>query len=835
MLASACFLVLLVICTGPQDAASKAPKGSVDRKAFVNLAGTLKKLDTVVGGLERQHATYQQAWSKLKAMEAGVTTQEHTMKRIRNSLGTLRPQVVTLGASIDNLNVSLTREKESLDRLDEEVNDGLRETKEDLGTDARNVEEQLGEINQGIDDQKRRFPQLLRQEAERQSEVRDDFRHQLGGYQDARQETQTEIEGLIETVNSLVADLRSKDEALDGRVAALQTRVRAMTQDVAGLGEQLSGLRLQLETQETTLSVEGENLVTAGNTLENQVQQFGQIQDLLETIQATVEALNVRKRQLQDQTANINTEIQDQQSRLDNHDQQQHSIVQQVEDLGDNYEQQSNAKDLRLGDVEAALDALSADTEVADLVTDVESTVQDLQANMTRVNSKVEQNENLNRDITQPLLRQGAPLEGANNALQEHMQALEAFDEHIQSYGTSYQEQMSTEEARIETIETQVNTFDSGLSALLDALQNTVDGLTTNVEGAEEQFSQYTSPSAILEGLAAVEQSIEDVESTQTVLAAVQQQLAGSRSATNERFGEMETAIQSKQEAMQQAQSDLQAAAQSLETAAVVSDSIAGINARVTANTQGCSALSSSVQQVDSQAIETQQAALLQQLTAIPEEEVQQGLTAAQGQGLQQMTLKLNNMRSSVESLRAAAMAIATSSNSTVESLQDDFDTLSTDLSDHQNAIAALQSDENDGLADTVRALQQTVSGLTGSLNSHTSSLSSIERIIQRSTSAFDYSEKGSYVLPLRRNFWGTTQPYGSPQTRNVNFNRRFRTNPVVFAGITKIDLGSNRNNRLKLIVDRITPSGFRLTFGSWGDTINYQCTAHWIALGKKN
>ncbi|XP_078664753.1 uncharacterized protein LOC144907499 [Branchiostoma floridae x Branchiostoma belcheri] len=828
MLPSVSFLVLLIVCAVPNGV---QPQDYL----LQNLQGSIIKLDNFFMGLESQSKSFEEAFTRLKVIDGAISMQHITIKNVRGGLDDMNLQLTAMGETFGNVNGSMNRDKDTLERMGRYVEEESQERGEEISSFDGIMEEYLADIDYVIDEQKEAHSQSLRQEAERQARGRDNFRQQLQEYQSAREEKQAEIEELMQIVNTQVAALRSKDEALDARVAALQARVQSLIEEVAGLGEQLSGQRLQLETQEATLN--GEHLTNVRNSYETHVQRHGQIQQLLETIQATVTALHTRKRQLQNQTTNINAQIQDQQSRLDNHDQQQHSIVQQVEDLGNTHEQQSNAKILRLDDVEATLENLATDTGIVDSVTQMQYTVQDIQANITVLYSKVEQNENLTQDIIQPQLRNVTTsfFQGTNNSLQEYMQTLETFDEHIQSYNETYQDQVSTEEARIQTIETQMNVD----SELITALRNTIDSLTTNVEGAEEQFSQYTNSSAISEGLASVEQSIEDVENSQRPITAVQQELTDSRSATDQRFGELEASIQDKERALQQAQSDLQAAAQSIETASVVSDSIASINARVSSNTQGCDDLSSSVEEIDLEYrpdVQAQHTALEQQIAAVPYDEVQRAVAAGFQGDIQDMDNKLNNMEGSVDALEAMAMAFGTSSESTFESLQVDLDTITTQLSNHQSAIYTLQRGQTDGLSGTVTTLQQTVTSLTTRFSGFNTDLSTIERLIQQATSAnsVNHYEKGTWTLPEMRNFWGTSQIYGSRQFQTINFNNRFSSTPVVFAAIAKIDLGAGDRHCTMLRVYDVYTYRFSLEYGPCNTSHFYAGKVEWIAVGRR-
>ncbi|XP_066269185.1 adventurous-gliding motility protein Z-like [Branchiostoma lanceolatum] len=839
MLLSACFLVVLAVCTGPEVASYKAV---LVKKDLAVLGGGFKRTDHIIKYLESQARTMDRAWGTLKTIDGLVSEHGETIKSMRGGMGLMEPQLSMLAGTLGNLNRSVSQERENLDHVEEYMDDELRTSEERIQSHATAFEESTAQIDQEIEANKQTYTESLSQEAYRQGQVRQAFRQELQDYERARERKRTEIQGLKQTVNSQVAAVRAKDQALDNRVAALQSRVQSMTEDVADLAVQLSEQRLQLEAHEATLTGEEGQLTNVRNSFETHVQQFGQIQQLLATVQGTVMELQTRKGQIQIQASNINTQLQDQQSRFNDNEQQRQSLGQQIADLSDNHEQQSNAKSLGLDDVEATLDTLAADTGIADSVTEMEATVQSLHASiMTGLTAKVEQNQHLQESIQQQQVSQQQSIQTEDAALQAFSQTLDTFDEQIESFGDAYQEQVSTEDVRMQSMETQMSSAESSRSDIVSALQDIVAGLSANVEGAEQQFDQYPSPSAISENVANVEQSIQDVEDTQTALTALQQQFADSTTAFDARFDEMETARDGKEVSLQQTLPDLLAVTQSVNGASAVSDNVASLSTRVAANTEGISALSSSVQRVDTNyrvPLQTQQTTLQQRTDAISElqDQTQESVT---GGGIQVLTNQLSAMGTSVDNLKATALAIGTSSESTLETVQADFDTVTTQLSNHENAMEVVESSQTgtSGLTDSVNTLGQNVAGVRSTTTTLTRSIYDIEQELRQPSSSVTDYETGSLVLNER---WSTSwfsrsiNPYRGEQSRNIRFSRSFQTTPVIYATITKWDINKDNVNRLKVETSSETRSGFKLKFGPWSDTQLYSGKVEWIAIGRK-
>ncbi|CAH1247656.1 Hypp7974 [Branchiostoma lanceolatum] len=827
---STCFLLLLIVCIGSEiDYAYR----------LQNLQGSFRKLALFFKGLEREGETFAEAFGKLKVIDEELSTQHRKTKTIREELDVLEPRLVTMAETFDYFNNSVGQKHESLNSRDEYWDGNFNEREEEIESFSVIMDEYLADIGYGNEEQRQSITESVNQEADRQGQVRYVFRQDLQDYERAREEKRTEMQGLMQTVNSQIAAVRLKDQRLDERTIALQTKVQLLIQEVAGLGTQLSEQRSQLETHEATLSGEDEQLTNVRNSFETHVQRHDQIRQLLETLQATVMVLRNNKTQIQNQTANINTQIQDQQSRFNNSDQQKKSLKQQTSDLSGKHEQQSNAKSLRLDGIEARLDTLAADTGIADSVTQMESTMQNLHANMTGLTSRVDQNQNLQKSIQQQQVSQQQSIQTEDAALQAFNQTLGTFDEQIETSNATYQQQVSTEEERLQTAETQVTSaVDSIDSETIITLQNLVDGLSTDVDVAGQQFDQYPSPSAMLDDFASVDQSIQWVEDTQTSLTTLEQQLSDSMSASEEKFDELETSLLTAEESLQQAQSDLELTAQIYEGAFDLSGNIAGLGTRVTANTQESSAFSSSVQEVDTnyrQAVQTQQAAIQEKIDAIPDEQVQQAMTAAFEADMQEFDNKLDNMETSVDDLEAHAVAIGTSSESTYEMIESDLDTVTTQLSNHQSAINALQrSQQDDGLAESVNTLEQNVAEISSTTDSLSGSINGLLETIQQPGSSFDHYEWGTWHLPEIRNFWSQSQSYGSKEDRYVNFDIPFQRTPVIFVTISKIDMDDDHRNSFEVSVTYATRTYFRMSYGPGYGSAFYAGTVEWIALGTR-
>ncbi|XP_078585734.1 uncharacterized protein LOC144867559 [Branchiostoma floridae x Branchiostoma japonicum] len=825
MLSSACFLVFLFVWTGPRVARG------VDHKTWIeNLQGSYFKLYGVFQGLEKQNKDMMALFGKVKIVDERLTEEHHTAKEIRGSFQTLRPQLNTLGNAFDNLNRSISREKEKINQVDVNSNGGFKEHEDEIESFSGILEKYIADVDQRIKVQKQTCSEELRQEAERQAEATHAFRQQLWDYEDAREQKTKMIKELMQTVNSTIAALRARDQASHDRAASLQVRVQQLIQEVQGIFIRSREQGSRLDTANASSSGDRQHVTNFRTSFNTHLQQFNNIQQMLATIQASVAELQTRKGQVQGYTSHLNEHIQNRQSRLDDDDQQRATLLQQIRDLRNDHGQDNNAIGLDLNDIEATLDTLEADAEADDSLTQVESTIRNIQANITALNSKIDQNQNHQEMIQQQQSNQQQSIETEGGAIQEHTQAQETFDEQLESYNTIYQERVSTEEERLQTMETQVG--DS--TEILTTLQGIVDVLSTNVEGAEQQFAQYSSPAAISEGFASLEQSIQDVEDTQATFTSVEQQLTDSMSETDGRFEGLESDILDQEVSMEQAQANLQLAAQAQGGDFDVSSTIASLSTLVTTNTQQSDELSLSTQEVlrDRQLVQAQQQTLEEQIDAIPVDQAQQNVAAVFEDDIRELDLKLDNMEASVDQLEETANALASSSESTFEMLEGNLDTITTQLSNQQGAINALLLRQEDGLENTVTTLQQNVDEITSSTNGLFTSVADLEQALQGSS--VDHFESGTWELPEQRNFWGQSQTYDSKQTNTINFSSHFRRRPVVYVSISKWDMGSGYTNSFSVRVYNVEPSGFSMTYGRDSDGQFYAGTVEWIALGNR-
>ncbi|XP_078584804.1 uncharacterized protein LOC144866983 [Branchiostoma floridae x Branchiostoma japonicum] len=846
MLLSAGIFVLLAIWAVPQV---EGKKQIVGYKEMNQLYASFKQVDMTYGmvatEIERSKKTYKRwddAMAREKTFSRMISTQDETLKSARREIGRLDPQMIVMTEDFDNLNSNVTQEFGNLHSVSEHIDEELGTIEADTQTYAVTFEQSMADINQAIEDQKRSIPELMLQEADRQAQVRDDFRREIAEYESAREQETASREELMQTVDSTIAALRARDQASHDRAASLQIRVQELIQEVEGIFIRSREQGSRLDTANASSSGDRQHVTNFRTSFNTHLQQFNHIQQLLATIQASVAELQTRKGQVQGYTSHLNEHIQNRQSRLDDDDQQRATLLQQIRDLRNDHGQSNNAKDLRLNDVEATLDNLAADTAVTDTATQVETTLRNLQTNIIPgLSSKVDQNQNMQDSIQQQQSSQQQSIQTKVSEVQAFSQGLQAFNHQVESLGNTHQMQISNTEARLLAMETQANTADSDSSDTLTALQNMINVLSEHVDIAEEQFDQYPNPSAILDSATSVGQAIQGVEDNQATLAAVEQQLTDSMSETDGRFNELETSVAEQQDSLQQAQANLQLTAQSLNAASVVSSSIANLETQIDETTEGSVTLVQNQQGVNTdhrQRIQTIQAAIQQQIAAIPDDEVQQTLAVAIGGGTEEMTNQLNDMGTSVDALKAMALAISTSSEITLETLQDALNAINTEIYSHEMEIDELESslEGTEGLAEAVLNMDENVAGITSDTTIMSNDISSIEQALQ--STSFDYFESGSYHLARRyqTDWWGTRSdhPYSYTQTRDIRFNNRFRRNPIIYTTITKLDMNKDRVTRLKVYTENVTPNGFRLNFGPWADTILYEGKVDWIAIGTK-
>ncbi|XP_035660484.1 kinesin-like protein KIF15 [Branchiostoma floridae] len=845
MLLSAGIFVLLAIWAGPQV---EGKDQIVGYKEMNQLYASFKQVDMTYGmvatEIERSKKTYKRwddAMAREKTFSRMISTQDETLKSARREIGRLDPQMIVMTEDFDNLNSNVTQEFGNLHSVSEHIDEELGTIEADTQTYAVTFEQSMADINQAIEDQKRSIPVLMLQEADRQAQVRDDFRREIAEYESAREQETTSREELMQTVDSTIAALRARDQASHDRAASLQIRVQQLIQEVEGIFIRSREQGSRLDTANASFSGDRQHVTNFRTSFNTHLQQFNHIQQMLATIQASVAELQTRKGQVQGYTSHLNEHIQDRQSRLDDDDQQRATLLQQIRDLRNDHGQDNNAKDLRLNDVEATLDNLAADTAVTDTATQVETTLRNLQTNIIpELSSKVDQNQNMQDSIQQQQSSQQQSIQSENADVQAFSQGLQAFNHQIESLENTHQMQISNTEARLLAMETQANTADSDSSDTLTALQNMINVLSEHVDIAEEQFDQYPNPSAISDSATSVGQAIQGVEDTQATLTAVEQQLTDSMSETDGRFNELETSVAEQQDSLQQAQANLQLTAQSLNAASVVSSSIANLETQIDETTEGSVTLVQYQQGVntDHQRVQTIQAAIQQQIAAIPDDEVQQTLAVAIGEGTEEMTNQLNDMGTSVDALKAMALAISTSSEITLETLQDALNAINTEIYSHEIEIDELESslEGTEGLEEAVLNMDENVAGITSDTTIMSNDISSIEQALQ--STSFDYFESGSYYLAWRyqTDWWGirSDHPYSNMQTRDIRFNNGFRRNPIIYTTITKLDMNKGKTNRLKVYVEDVTPNGFRLNFGPWSDTILYEGNVDWIAIGTK-
>ncbi|XP_050390648.1 uncharacterized protein LOC126809862 [Patella vulgata] len=113
-------------------------------------------------------------------------------------------------------------------------------------------------------------------------------------------------------------------------------------------------------------------------------------------------------------------------------------------------------------------------------------------------------------------------------------------------------------------------------------------------------------------------------------------------------------------------------------------------------------------------------------------------------------------------------------------------------------------------------------------LSSNVSSLRNGVNVIERASSGISHTracDSGSLTFmnyPFNSNNW--------PQTRKVRFNRKFPYTPSVGYGVTAMDTSYRYNTRLRIQVQRVTPSGFILYCSGWHNSRLYQVDVAWMA-----
>ncbi|KAF4992645.1 hypothetical protein FGRMN_7046 [Fusarium graminum] len=75
--------------------------------------------------------------------------------------------------------------------------------------------------------------------------------------------------------------------------------------------------------------------------------------------------------------------------------------------------------------------------------------------------------------------------------------------------------------------------------------------------------------------------------------------------------------------------------------------------------------------------------------------------------------------------------------------------------------------------------------------------------------------------------------PWNQPQektSRRINFARPYKSKPTVIVWLSALDMDKRSNWRLSTTASDISPDGFTIHIDTWGDSIIYTATAHWIA-----
>ncbi|KAF5678672.1 hypothetical protein FHETE_1113 [Fusarium heterosporum] len=80
--------------------------------------------------------------------------------------------------------------------------------------------------------------------------------------------------------------------------------------------------------------------------------------------------------------------------------------------------------------------------------------------------------------------------------------------------------------------------------------------------------------------------------------------------------------------------------------------------------------------------------------------------------------------------------------------------------------------------------------------------------------------------------------PWNHPQEKTssrINFARPYKSSPTVIVWLSLLDMDKRNNWRVHTTASDISPNGFTIHIDTWGDSILYTATAHWIAyLGDK-
>jgi hypothetical protein len=100
--------------------------------------------------------------------------------------------------------------------------------------------------------------------------------------------------------------------------------------------------------------------------------------------------------------------------------------------------------------------------------------------------------------------------------------------------------------------------------------------------------------------------------------------------------------------------------------------------------------------------------------------------------------------------------------------------------------------------------------------------------------------ELGSEDIRNHHDFYEDVQKSKRTCSVSVEFKQTFTTTPQIFVALKKIDLGGSLTkgrggsiDRLWLRTEQASKDGFTLVFETWDDSIVYDASASWIAVGE--
>jgi len=275
-----------------------------------------------------------------------ISTQDETLKSARREIGRLDPQMIVMTEDFDNLNSNVTQEFGNLHSVSEHIDEELGTIEADTQTYAVTFEQSMADINQAIEDQKRSIPVLMLQEADRQAQVRDDFRREIAEYESAREQETASRQELMQTVNSTIAALRARDQASHDRAASLQIRDLRNDhgQDNNAIGLDLNDIEATLDTLEA--DAEADDSLT-------------QVESTIRNIQANITALNSKIDQNQNHQDMIEQQQSSQQQSIETeggaiqeHTQAQETFDEQLESYNTTYQERVSTEEERLQTME---------------------------------------------------------------------------------------------------------------------------------------------------------------------------------------------------------------------------------------------------------------------------------------------------------------------------------------------------------------------------------------------------------------------------------------------------------------------------------------------------